>query len=154
MTNNEVLKRLRYALQLKDHDLIAMLAESGLTVTPETLAAWFKQEDEEGYAVCDDRSFAGLLDGLIVARRGRQENADGKPRPPETQLNNNLILKKLRIALNFREDEMIKTLANAGVTLSKSELNALFRRPGHRNYQECGDQFLRNFIKGLETPKQ
>jgi len=61
-------------------------------------------------------------------------------------LTNNGILKKLRIALSFREDEMLSTLKLVGMSLSKSELSALFRKEGQRHYKECGDQILRNFF--------
>ena len=69
----------------------------------------------------------------------------------DAPLTNNGILKKLRIALKFREDEMLSTLKLAGMSLSKSELSALFRKEGQRHYKECGDQILRNFLKGLTT---
>jgi uncharacterized protein YehS (DUF1456 family) len=65
------------------------------------------------------------------------------------RLTNNAILKKLRIALQLKEDDMVGILKLAGVDISTSELTALFRKEGHRNYKECGDQFLRNFLKGL-----
>ena len=67
----------------------------------------------------------------------------------DSPLTNNSILKKLRIALKFREDDMLSTLKLAGMNLSKSELSALFRKEGQRHYKECGDQILRNFLQGM-----
>ena len=58
-------------------------------------------------------------------------------------------LKKLRIAMNYRDDDMLAALAAGGSDLSKSELSALFRKPGHKHYRVCGNQVLRNFIKGV-----
>jgi uncharacterized protein YehS (DUF1456 family) len=88
-----------------------------------------------------------FLDGLIVQRRGRRESAEAPK--PDASLNNNAILKKLRIALDLKEEDMLTLMKLAGVTISKSELSALFRNKGHKHYKECGDQFLRNFLQGL-----
>ncbi|MGL4612942.1 MAG: DUF1456 family protein, partial [Shewanella sp.] len=68
---------------------------------------------------------------------------------PVSRLNNNLIFKKLRVALEMREEDIVATLALADMQMSKSELSALFRNPEHKNFKECGDQILRNFIRGL-----
>jgi uncharacterized protein YehS (DUF1456 family) len=62
---------------------------------------------------------------------------------------NNTILKKLRIALELKEDDMLGILKLSDVAVSKAELSAFFRKEGQKNYKECGDQFLRNFLKGL-----
>lgn len=64
-------------------------------------------------------------------------------------LTNNDILKKLRVALKLRDDEIVKICALVDFTISKSELGALFRKEDHPNYMECGDQILRNFLNGL-----
>lgn len=64
-------------------------------------------------------------------------------------LTNNDILKKLRVALELKDDDIVKILKLADFELSKSELNALYRNPTHPNYKECGDQLLRNFLNGL-----
>ena len=58
-----------------------------------------------------------------------------------------MVLKKLRIALDLREDDMLKILASGGSKLSRGELSALFRRPGHKHHRMCGDQVIRNFLK-------
>ena len=73
----------------------------------------------------------------------------GETRRPDSRLTNNIILKKLRIALELKEDDMLAVLKLGEVDISKSELSALFRKEGHKNYKECGDQFLRKFLKGL-----
>jgi uncharacterized protein YehS (DUF1456 family) len=64
-------------------------------------------------------------------------------------LTNNDILKKLRIALELKDDDIIHILKLADFTVSKSELSALFRKDDHPNYVACGDQLLRNFLQGL-----
>lgn len=64
-------------------------------------------------------------------------------------LSNNDILKKLRVALELKDEDVVKILKLADFDITKSELNALYRKPDHPNYKECGDQLLRNFLNGL-----
>lgn len=64
-------------------------------------------------------------------------------------INNNDVLKKLRIALKLKDTDVIDILDKADFRMSKSELSALFRKQGHTNYKECGDQILRKFLSGL-----
>jgi uncharacterized protein YehS (DUF1456 family) len=64
-------------------------------------------------------------------------------------MTNNDILKKLRIALNLRDTDIIEILKLADFEISKTELSALFRKEDHKNYKECGDQILRRFLNGL-----
>jgi uncharacterized protein YehS (DUF1456 family) len=71
-----------------------------------------------------------------------------------TMLSNNDILKKLRVALELRDEDVIKILKLADFEITKSELNALYRKPDHPNYKECGDQLLRNFLNGLVIYKR
>jgi uncharacterized protein YehS (DUF1456 family) len=108
-----------------------------------------KKEGEHGFAVCDDAVLSAFLDGLIISRRGPRDPQPGAVRLAEGPLNNNLILRKLRIALELNDGEMLAVFSRAGVTLSKAELSALFRGVEQRNYKECGDQLLRNFVRGL-----
>ena len=64
-------------------------------------------------------------------------------------LTNNDILKKLRVALELKDDDILKILKLVDYEVSKSELNAIFRKEDHTNYMPCGDQLLRNFLNGL-----
>ena len=85
-----------------------------------------------------------FLDGFIVYKRGRRETKPGETKKPDTRLTNNTILKKLRIALELKEEDLLAVLKLADVDISKPALSALFRKEGHKNYKECGDQFLEN----------
>jgi uncharacterized protein YehS (DUF1456 family) len=114
-----------------------------------TLTDLLKKEDEKGYVDCSDNVMEYFLDGLILHKRGKKEIKSGQVKKLGAPLTNNTILKKLRIALELKEDDMLGILKLANIIVSKSELSALFRREGHKNYKECGDQFLRNFLKGL-----
>lgn len=69
-------------------------------------------------------------------------------------LTNNDILKKIRVALELKDEDVVKILKLANFEITKSELNALYRKPDHPNYKECGDQLLRNFLNGLITYKR
>ena len=149
MINNDVLRSLRYMLDLGDAQVleIAQLADPGLVLDRDSVHAFLKKEDTEGFAECPDRVLAHFLDGLVLHRRGRNENAP--PRPVEKRITNNLVLKKLRVAFELRDEDMHQAFVDAGLPVSKPELSALFRQPDHRNYRACGDQMLRNFLKGL-----
>lgn len=151
MTNNDILRRLRYALDIKDTTMIEIFKLSDHSIARSDLIALLKKEEEDGYVECSDEVMEFFLDGLIIHKRGRKEMAPVHVETQDSPLTNNGILKKLRIALKFREDDMLSTLKLAGMSLSKSELSALFRKEGQRHYKECGDQILRNFLKGLTT---
>jgi uncharacterized protein YehS (DUF1456 family) len=69
-------------------------------------------------------------------------------------LTNNDILKKLRVALNLKDDDIIQILKLVEFEISKSELGAIFRKEDHPNYKPCGDQLLRNFLNGLVIYKR
>jgi uncharacterized protein YehS (DUF1456 family) len=90
---------------------------------------------------------AHFLDGLIYFKRGKDESR--APVPFELPINNNVVLKKLRVAFSLKEDDMHDILKAAGFSVARSELSALLRKKDHVNYRECGDQLLRNFLKGL-----
>ena len=67
----------------------------------------------------------------------------------ERTMTNNDILKKLRIALELKDTDIIEILKLSDFEITKPELSAIFRNADHRNYKECGDQILRNFLNGL-----
>jgi uncharacterized protein YehS (DUF1456 family) len=69
-------------------------------------------------------------------------------------LTNNDIFKKLRVALELRDDDIIKILKLVDFEISKTELSAIFRNEDHPNYKPCGDQLLRNFLNGLVIYKR
>lgn len=149
MNNNDILRRVRYALDISNPTMIDIFKLSGCTLELPTLLKLLKKEEEEDFISCSNPLMSFFLDGLIVYKRGRRENEEGLPPKPDASLNNNSILKKLRIALDLKEEDMLAILKMAGFAISKSELSALFRNKGHKHYKECGDQFLRNFLQGL-----
>ncbi|MEM7360133.1 MAG: DUF1456 family protein [Pseudomonadota bacterium] len=153
MNNNDILRRLRYAFDLSNKQTAALCSldpASSAEISSTAIHSLLVKEDEEEFAPCSDVQLAAFLDGLIVSRRGLREPAPAaKPVSVDFRLSKNDILKKLRIAMNFREEDMLRTLNTGGTELSKAELSALFRNPQHKHYRPCGNQVLRNFIKGL-----
>lgn len=157
--NNDVLRSLRYALDLSDAKVVAITKLAGRDVAQSEVTRFLKKDEEEGFDECGDDILAAFLDGLIVHRRGPLAPGPEQNRKVERRLTNNAILKKLRVAFALKEEDMHQTLELAGFTVSNPELSALFRMKGHKNYRACGDQLLRNFLKGLVirqrgTPKQ
>ena len=149
MITNDVLRRVRYALQLNDKKMLAIFASVDNAIDENYLHSIMAKEGEEGYVFCRDSLLSLFLDGLIYDKRGRKEGANPIILPAKAVLTNNEILRKLRIALNFKEEDMLAVLDSVEFPVSKSELSALFRKKDHRNYKVCGDQLLRNFLNGI-----
>jgi len=149
MINNDILRRFRYALDISDSTMVEIFKLSRHEIDRSDLAALLKTEDETGFVECSDTLMNLFLDGFIVHKRGRKETKPDQTENPVLPLTNNVILKKIRIALELKEEDMLGILNLANIDISKSELTALFRRPGHKHYKPCGDQFLRHFLKGL-----
>ncbi len=150
MNNNDVLRRLRFALQLTDAELRRLSGLAGVDLASEDLTSWLAREGEPDFLPCPDRALEACLDGLVLHRRGPRDG----PAPGPSRFDNNMILKKLRIALELKESEMLRLLALGGMELSSSELAGLFRAHTHRHYRACGDQLLRNFLKGLTLDRR
>ena len=147
MTNNDILRRIRYIFDLNDSKMIAIFALADTQVTRAQISDWLKQDDDPAYQNCRDIELATFLNGLINDKRGKKE---GTQPEPEKQLNNNIIFRKLKIALNMKDDDMLAIMKLANFEISKHELSAFFRKPDHKHYRECKDQVLRKFLKGLQ----
>ncbi|MCL1049381.1 DUF1456 family protein [Shewanella abyssi] len=147
MINNDIIRKVRYILDLSNAKMLRIFAKAKHEITQEEVINMLKKESEEGYQPCNDKIMCMFLDGLVIYKRGLKPGAEVPE--PLSQLTNNLIFKKLRIAFELREDDIIEALTLAEFNMSKSELGALFRKPGHKHYKACGDQVLRNFLMGL-----
>jgi uncharacterized protein YehS (DUF1456 family) len=111
------------------------------------ISDWLKKDDDPAQRSLYDIDLASFLNGMIILNRGKK---DGPPMKAEKTLNNNLILRKLKIALSFKDEDILDILQLADFRLSKHELSAFFRKPGQSQYRTCKDQVLRNFIQGLQ----
>ncbi len=147
MTNNDVLRSIRYTFDFNDKEMITIFELGGLEVSRAEVSDWLKQEDDSAYKNCADTKLARFLNGLITYKRGKK---DGPEPIPEKKLNNNIVFMKLKIALNLKADEILETINRVGIRISKHELSAFFRRPDHKHFRQCKDQILRNFLKGVQ----
>jgi len=148
VTNNEVLRSIRYILNVSDAKLIEITALTDHVVSREEIVAYLKKEEEPGYRECPHHVMAQFLNGLVIFKRG---NDPDRPLPPlETPITNNIVMKKLRVAFELKDTDLIAKIEKSGtLKITKSELSAFFRSSDHRNYRECGDQYLRNLLKAL-----
>ncbi|GGA76185.1 DUF1456 domain-containing protein [Neiella marina] len=147
MTNNDILRRVRYIFSFNDAKVIELFALADLQVTREQISGWLKRDDDPAFTPCNDKTLATFLNGLINDKRGKRE---GEQPQPESRLTNNLILMKFRIALNLKAEEILALLADVGFNISKHELSAFSRRPDHKHFRECKDQVIRNLLKGMQ----
>ena len=147
MTNNDILRRLRYTFNFDDNKMIALFGLADLEVSRAQVSDWLKKEDDPSYQNCTDIEMATFLNGLINDRRGKREGVQVKP---EKRLTNNIILRKLKIALDLKADDVLAILELGDFRLSKHELSAFFRKSGHKHYRKCLDQVLRNFLNGMQ----
>ena len=149
MTNNDILRSLRYALDFSDSKLLSFFAEAGIDLPAARLMALLKHEEDAGFEPLSDALLGSFLDGLIDKQRGKREPREGDKPPPRLTMNNNRVLRALKIAFELKDTDIIAVMSLTGFVISKAEVNALFRREGHANFQPCGNQFLRNFLRGL-----
>ncbi len=147
MTNNDILRRIRYAFDFSDPKMAAIFKLADLKVTKEQILNWLKKDDDPDYQELSDNQLAIFLNGLISEKRGKK---DGPQPEPEQNLNNNIIFRKLKIALDLKAEDVLEILALADFELSKHELSAFFRKPGHKHFRECKEQVLRNFLQGMQ----
>lgn len=147
MQNNVILRRLRYTFDFNDDSMIKLFGLGGLEVDRAKISNWLKGDDHVEHVKLNDYQLATFLNGLIIMKRGKK---DGPPMVPEKQLNNNIIFRKLKIALNLKDTDVIAIYDLVDMHISKHELSAIFRKPGQKQYRECKDQFLRNFLYGLQ----
>ena len=147
MNNNDIIRRIRYTFDLNDDTMIALFTSAGLEVTRADISDWLKKDDDPLQKKLNDNKLAYFLNGFIIKKRGKQEG----PLPvAEKQLNNNIIFRKLKIALALKDDQLIEILQSVDFRFGKHELSALFRKPDHDKFRPCKDQVLRNFIYGLQ----
>jgi uncharacterized protein YehS (DUF1456 family) len=146
MNNNDVIRAVRYILNVSEFKLVEIAELGGGKVTQPKINAYLKEEEEPGFELCPQNLMSRFLNGLIIYKRGVDES---RPALAPELPNNNVVLKKLRVAFQLKDDDILEMLHEVGFQITKSELSALFRKEGHVNYRECGDQLLRNFLKAL-----
>ncbi len=149
MTNNDILRSIRYMLDLSEPKMVEILQLADLAVERDDIKDYLRNEEDEHYLACEEELMIAFLNGLVIFKRGKNENVTTADATPIEKMSNNLVLKKLRVAFELKEETMHEVFANADYRISKPELSAFFRKKGHDNYRACGDQVLRYFLKGL-----
>ena len=147
MTNNDVLRRTRYTFDLSDTQMINIYGLAGVTVDRTEVSSWLKKDDDTDFVNSEDVSLAAFLNGFIVSKRGKKDDADIVN---ESKISNNIVFNKLKIALSLHSSDILELLASVDMVLSKHELSAFFRKAEHKNYRVCNDQILRNFLQALQ----
>jgi uncharacterized protein YehS (DUF1456 family) len=148
MTNNDILRRVRYMFNFNDLKMIELFKLAEYEVSVEDVKSWLRKIEDPELVEISDRELAIFLNGLIIEKRGERE---GPSPEPENRLSNNMVLKKMKIALNLQTDEILEMCDSINKKLGKHELSAFFRNPNHRSYRPCLDQYLRNFFNALQA---
>ncbi|MEZ8792467.1 DUF1456 family protein [Vibrio splendidus] len=147
MTNNEILRRIQHALNLKNAQIIKAIEQADVTVAHDQVINWLKEDNDKSCSTMKDKELAVFLNGFINLKRGKKEGVQPKP---EVALTNNMIFMKLRIALNMKAEDVLDILEVVGISLSKYEIGAYFRKPENKNYKICEDQLLCDFLNGVQ----
>jgi uncharacterized protein YehS (DUF1456 family) len=147
MNNNDILRRIRYTFDISDTRMTEIFSLASYEVTREEISAWLKKDEDPALQVIHDKPLAAFLNGLIIAKRGRKDGAQPKN---ESKLNNNVVFRKLKIALDLKAEDILEILDLSEMHISKHELSAFFRNPGQSQYRPCKDQILRNFLFGMQ----
>ncbi len=104
MTNNDILRSVRYMLDLNDAKMVAIFALAECEVPQADITSWLKKDEDAAFRPCPDVLMGYFLNGLIFHRRGKSEDA---PAPSiERKMNNNIFMKKLRIAFDLKTTDI------------------------------------------------
>ncbi len=147
ISTNDILYRIQKALNLTREEILEAYKLEAYEMNPSHLESLLKRRQEKGFMLCSYEELGVFLDGLVTLKRGPspRRNAD-----EVVELTKNLILKKLRIALNLKESDTEIIFGLGDVKLSKQQMASLFRKEGHKNFKACSDELLIAFIEGLD----
>jgi uncharacterized protein YehS (DUF1456 family) len=147
MNNNDILRRIRFIFDFNDTKMMELFTLGGEEASRAEISDWLKKDEDPDFKGIYDKQLAVFLSGLIIKKRGKK---DGIQPPPEKKLNNNIVFRKLKIALNLKDTDILEILELAEMRISKHELSAFFRNPDQSQFRPCKDQVLRNFLQGLQ----
>src|SRR5574342_434892 len=131
MENNDILIRLRYAQDIKNIDMVEIFKLGGVKVTKEDVLNMLRKseevygeidvEEDEEYIKCNNRMLESFLNGFITFKRGKQDPKPGQPETPvlTNEHVNNMLLKKLKIALSMTSEDMLDIFKMAGISVTK-----------------------------------
>ena len=145
---NDILFKIKTALSLDNKTIIEAYALVGYEMSQDRLENILKKYQDKGYEEATYEELGLFLDGLVLLKRG--ENSTPKEENEVVELTNNLILKKLRVALELKEAQLVILFALAEVTITKRQIGSLFRKEGGKNFKPCSDELLLSFLEGLD----
>ena len=148
MNTNDILYKIQKALSLSSDDMLKTYELEKYKMESGHLDSLLKKRQDKGYKLCSYEELGVFLDGLVTLKRGPSPKKSDSDEVVE--LTNNLILKKLRIALELKEAETEIIFSLGEAELSKQQLASLFRKEGHKNFKECSDELLMAFLDGLD----
>jgi len=149
MKNNLILRKIAQALILDNHRVGSVFKSVGIDLSDNEIADLLSGETASHSEQLPDSALVLFLNGLIDSFRGKRDGINPEPVAKATKISNNDVLKKLRIALNFQEQDLREALELVTIELTKSDLSALFRKPGHAQYKSCDDELLMDFFEGF-----
>lgn len=153
MKNIDIFTALTEALDLEKSAIIDIFAHGEIDLSQEKIDQVLDTSSETDNF--DNKMLESFLNGFIIYKRGKKEVKSGEDEKKPQVIKiakhiNNVVLKKLKIALSLTNDDMIDLYEEAGVLIMKSDLTPYFRKDNHKHYKRCDDQFLMNFIKGIK----
>jgi len=148
MKINDILFKIQRALSLDNKSIIEAYALAEYTMTEERLVNILKRHQDKGYEEATYEELGVFLDGLVLLKRGPSDKVADENEA--VALTNNLILKKIRVAMELKEPELVILFALAEVELTKRQIGSLFRKEGTKNFKACSDELLMAFLEGLD----
>ena len=148
MQTNDILFKITKALSLDTKQTIEAYELADFEMTEERLSSILKRRQDDGFEQVTFEELGTFLDGLVLLKRGPSEKEVNKDEVVE--LTNNLILKKIRVAMELKEAEMLILFGLAEVALTKRQIGSLFRKEGGKNFKVCSDELLMAFLDGLD----
>jgi len=149
LNTNDILYKIQKALHLSSKEILKAYELANYPMDMEHVDGLLKRRLDKGFSLCSYEELGVFLDGLVTLKRGPSPKKD-TPNEEAIELTNNLILKKLRIAMELKEAETEIIFGLADVALSKQELKSLFRKETHKNFKKCSDELLIAFLEGLD----
>lgn len=166
MNNNDMLIKIKQALDIKNTDMVEIFKFGGIELSEEEVLKMLIVSKENYYeggddhdeieesTKCKNSTLESFLNGFIIFKRGERDSKPGQSEIPSLAIMgnkniNNIMLKKLKIALSLSSQGMLDIFEAAGDPLTKDELSNLFRKEGHKHYKKCDDKHAMNFLEGL-----
>ena len=149
MRTNDIFRKLTQSLLLDTPKIQALFAVTEIDLSDKDVANLLKTDYQPGFEAMPDYILTIFLNNLIDEQRGKKADAQAEVIEKHHKISNNDVLKKLRIAFNLHEQDVRDALKLATIELTKSDLSALFRKPGHAQFKGCDDSLVLDFIEGL-----